>query len=187
MGLLNRESSADAYRYDDVVIDESAEYARPIDLGLRWLPTANVHLLQSEYRTFLAFHLSARERGSVGVVEWQVCHSAQLGWPNDEALRGHRLWNRGLSQVGAYAAAEVLRSGWIEAMKAGNRVHPHHNADRFLSYRHFICSFQDSTFECVAEGYRVWRSDLAMDDVVETLLPLLDSSKEPPFELVGHS
>jgi hypothetical protein len=36
-----------------------------------------------------------------------------------------------------------------------NSVHPDHDPERFRSSKHYVLSFHDSTFECVADGYTV--------------------------------
>lgn len=75
-----------------------------------------------------------------------------LGPPNDEALEGHPLFSRGLGNNKAF---EVKGSSWIRNLERMNRVHIWHDAARFSQYRHFMITFQDATFECVAESYRV--------------------------------
>lgn len=76
-----------------------------------------------------------------------------FGPPNDEAFSGHRLAAKGLEPYGAF---EVLHSEWIQQLEAMNAVHPRHDRARFLEgKRHLILTFHDSTFECVARGYRV--------------------------------
>jgi hypothetical protein len=75
-----------------------------------------------------------------------------FGSPNDEALSGHPLNGRGLGPYGAY---EVLASSWIRSLERMNRVHPRHNAARYAELRHFIFTFHDKTFECVAKGMSV--------------------------------
>jgi hypothetical protein len=75
------------------------------------------------------------------------------GPPNDEAFSGHRLATKGLEPYGAF---EVLNSVWIQQLERMNAVHPRHDRARFLEgKRHLILTFHDSTFECVARGYRV--------------------------------
>jgi hypothetical protein len=34
-----------------------------------------------------------------------------------------------------------------------NSVHRYHRRDAFADHRHFILSFHDSTFECIAKSY----------------------------------
>lgn len=84
------------------------------------------------------------------VVRFKRPHASFFGPPNDEALRGHPLAARGLHPYGAF---EVLHSSWVRALERMNLVHPYHRPEHFTSYRHFVLSFHDSTFECVAEGY----------------------------------
>lgn len=75
-----------------------------------------------------------------------------LGWPNDEVLYAHRLYPAGVRPFGAY---EVKYSSWITALMSGNRRHLNHDDALFEPYRHFVLTFQDETFECVAKGFAV--------------------------------
>jgi hypothetical protein len=77
--------------------------------------------------------------------------SAQMfGEPNDECIPGHPLMARGLQY---YSVSEVHNSSWIRALARLNEGHPHRNATAYAGCRHFIFSFHDNVFECVAEGY----------------------------------
>jgi hypothetical protein len=77
-------------------------------------------------------------------------YASMFGPPNDEAFAGHPLAERGLHPYGAF---EVQHSSWIRSLEKMNSVHPHHRAERFDEYRHFVLVFHDTTFECVATGY----------------------------------
>ncbi|MCE0497438.1 MAG: hypothetical protein LV481_05765 [Methylacidiphilales bacterium] len=72
------------------------------------------------------------------------------GSPNDEAFSGHPLSKRGLTPYGAF---EIKHSTWIRQLMEMNRVHPYHKDENFSACRHFVLSFHDSTFECVARSY----------------------------------
>jgi len=74
------------------------------------------------------------------------------GPPNDEAFTGHPLAKRGLTPHGAF---EIRDSSWLNTLMKMNRVHPCHKDEQFKRYRHFIFSFHDTTFECIAEGYAI--------------------------------
>ena len=177
----------------------SKEHVTAIDVGLKWDTGAPLpHLLQSEQRTFLVFYLqdattpwdgttvqimdaSSSEAYPVGVIEWLWCAGAVLGGPNDEVFHGHRLWKQGLSDVGAYAAGEVIGSRWIDEMDQANRVHRNYRGNAPNAQRHFILGFHDSTFECVAEGFKTWTTVASMPEVIVSLAQLLDSRDEPTF------
>ena len=74
----------------------------------------------------------------------------QFGQPNDEVIRGHRLYALGLR---AYEAFEVRNSLWIASLEKANRVHSSHTPELFSDYRHFILTFHDSTLEFIAESF----------------------------------
>jgi len=102
------------------------------------------HVLTDEDLASFAAH--------VAVVEFVGYRSYSFGAPNDEALAGHPLYERGLRSYGAF---EVEASSWITELERRNSVHPRHRAERFKLLHHYIFTFHDSTFECVAKGYRI--------------------------------
>lgn len=95
--------------------------------------------------------LGPQEIAEVYAVVTFPAHAHMLGPPNDEAFRGHPLSERGLQPCGAF---EVLNSSWVRALERMNRVHPRHQPERYSHRRHFVLSFHDSTFECVADRYQ---------------------------------
>nr|WP_316642598.1 hypothetical protein [uncultured Roseateles sp.] len=86
------------------------------------------------------------------VVTFTSVHAHMFGPPNDEAFSGHPLASRGL---GPYGAFEVDRSSWRHSLERMNSLHPYHRPERFARYKHFILSFHDTTFECLAEAFSV--------------------------------
>ena len=140
-------------------------------------------LVQSEYRCSVAYICGNFEPSSDGttvrvasagddepivIVEFGSVRASYFGPPNDEAMGGHPLAARGLQY---YAAHEVFDSSWIRALEKMNRVHHRHTASLFAGLRHFIWTFHDSTFECVANGYTV---RMLEGSVAKALMLLLD-------------
>ena len=132
------------------------EYAVPHDIGFE--PEAAVSealLLQTEHAAIFTFHAmrpmpdGRREDAGYGIVELDLCSLTKFGYPNDEALSGHPLHGRGLGGYGVY---EVRNSSWIRLMTEQNRVAFPKTPDS--TQRHFIFTFHDSTFECIARGLR---------------------------------
>ena len=80
--------------------------------------------------------------------------SFKFGYPNDEAMFGHPLYERGLRSYGAW---EVLDSSWTRRLERMNRAHDMHNPAIFHSYHHFILTFHDTMLECIANGFNVER------------------------------
>lgn len=136
----------------------TAEHVKALEIGVAWDAGApEPILLQSANACHLAFRGSVTD--DVKVVEWVECMAATLGPPNDEALHGHRLWRAGLSAIGHYAAGEVVNSGWISDIRTMNADHPRQRSDALDGFHHFILGFHDSTFECIAKGFRVTTAD----------------------------
>jgi hypothetical protein len=107
-------------------------------------------VLAGDFDLFLTYQV-APGTGLV-LVDFEHPLAHYFGSPNDEALNGHPLRSRGLDYYGAF---EVHNSSWIGALERMNRAHPRHDPRRFHGLRHFIFTFQDETFECVARAARI--------------------------------
>jgi len=134
----------------------------PINTGAP-LPT----LLVTEGRTILVYLVQeppegwdgksvrsvdpASEDETVAVVTFDGCAAQVLGPPNDEALAGHRLYKKGLTFYGAH---RVENSAWMQRLERINRVHPQYSSGRYDDHAHYVLTFHDSTFGCVAKGHR---------------------------------
>lgn len=76
----------------------------------------------------------------------------RFGYPNDEGLIGHRLFEKGLR---AYGVWEVLNSDWPVELERANRKHPEHFPGLFDGLQHIVFTFQDSTLEVLSSGFEV--------------------------------
>ncbi|HWN97204.1 MAG TPA: hypothetical protein VNT99_19390 [Methylomirabilota bacterium] len=118
-----------------------------VDVSFDIKPEAGVPfpvLFQTENETVLVY----RGHGVV-VAHFDGCIITQFGYPNDEALGGHPLYASGLQHYGVF---EVHGSSWPAALEAQNRrAFPDSHS---FDYRHFIFTFHDSTFECLATAIR---------------------------------
>lgn len=108
--------------------------------------------------------------GLIAVVRFQGPYAHSFGPPNDEALNGHPLSALGLR---AYSWFEVLNSPWLGSLERMNAVHPQHRPELFEQYRHFIATFHDTTFECIAEGFDVQLHRGSMRSAVELMTQTL--------------
>lgn len=133
------------------------EYAEPLDLGFVWDSAAPLpHLVCNEDRALVLFYLRRRITGPsmspvsisavnsgqarLGIINFTGVSSIRFGGPNDEGLDSHRLFGKGLD---FYAAHEVVGSRWLRDEGIDQE-----------SCRHFILTFQDSVFECLAKGFQ---------------------------------
>jgi hypothetical protein len=118
----------------------------------------SVEVVGDEYEgIFVSYFIATVDRevdGEVAIVRFEGARASYWGSPNDEALQGHPLAKNGLKYN---SAMEVLGSPWIRRLEEMNRVHARHSPTMFAKDRHFILTFHDSTFECVAKGYKIVR------------------------------
>lgn len=104
----------------------------------------------------------------VAIVRFNRVCAHYFGHPNDEAFSGHPLAARGLKPYGNF---EILNSSWIRKLEQMNAVHPYHNKDDFMKiFRHFILSFHDNTFECIASNYDITIQTGSIKDIAGTII-----------------
>jgi len=106
-------------------------------------------VLSNDFTVAVAFRTSD---SSTAIARFRGFSAYLFGEPNDEALAGHPLADRGLEPYGSYL---VSGSSWIAALERQNSVHPSHDPSRYAKLKHFIIAFHDSTFECAAESAEV--------------------------------
>lgn len=166
------------------------EYAKPCDFPLKWDAGAPMpHLLVNDKRAVLAFLLSVPDPNwdgsfvtikspadeqpeTLGLVEFEGCISANLGAPNDEVFEGHLLSGRGLE---AYGAQRVVNSRWLNELEAINCVHRCYRPESWRERTHFIFWFHDSTFECVAQSFKVETHRASMKSLLGLMVERLTS------------
>ena len=109
-------------------------------------------VLADEHLTIVTYYIQedVDDEEATAIVSFKRCLAFKFGPPNDEAFRGHPLSSRGLRP---YSSFIIENSSWIRELEKMNSVHPYHSHKLFEDYRHFILSFHDSTFECIAEDY----------------------------------
>jgi hypothetical protein len=114
------------------------------------LVVADEHMLVLSY--FVMQDPSAQTEQKARIATIRFGHSLMhlLGPPNDEAIKGHPLWRRGLDSYGMYRVDE---SSLIRRLAAMNYVHPRNNPALYDDFHHYVFTFHDSTFECVARSY----------------------------------
>jgi hypothetical protein len=89
--------------------------------------------------------------GSVALVRFEPVEALRFGAPNDESRGGHPLAGRGLEPSGAFI---VENSSWILELAGVNSVHPTRDPAYYSDLVHFVITFRDATFECVARRSR---------------------------------
>jgi hypothetical protein len=157
------------------------EHAVPLDFPVKCDAGAPLpYLFRNVSRAFLTFYVHEHDPGwdgtyvavkdlgsegaeSLALVEFVGCVSVRLGSPNDEVFHGHPLHGKGLD---GYTAQWVVNSRWLAELEAINKVHHCYNPGRWRRLNHYAFWFHDTTFECVAESYKVELCRESMADLL---------------------
>jgi hypothetical protein len=126
--------------------------------GIRWDPNspAAVLIVTDAGLAALALRPHPADTGDACVVlVWSGMQEATMGAPNDEALPGHRLYERGLAEL--TWAGVVEHSERIARLEQGNRIHPRHGPERFSRLQHYILPLKEDVVEVIAETVTVQR------------------------------
>lgn len=134
------------------VCAESIDFPVTPDMGAP-LPL----LFRSDYRCFLTFYCAdshdvAQVEWLSAIVEFDGCFSAKLGSPNEDGFAAHPLCGRG-GDPGS--VQRVLNSPWLREVKDIDGGHSQADNATAHELTHFIFWFHDSTFECLAQSFRV--------------------------------
>lgn len=111
--------------------------------------------------------MTSSSKGKIALVEFRLTCIYMFGAPNDESFAGHPLALRGLEPYGAF---EIEDSSWIRQLERMNSVHGRHNSSRYARLRHYVFSFHDSTFECVAESFAADLREGSLRDVMAEMV-----------------
>ena len=109
-------------------------------------------VLSKDGAVVLSYMAFVGRRDAHIIVSFHVAFGHRLGPPDRRGLAAHPLAARGLKPDGAF---EVKGSSWVRGSFGGKG-------------RHYVFTFRDAVFECVAEGYGSETID-ENDDVVRLM------------------
>lgn len=166
------------------------EHVIPVDIGC-WpsLSGSGEVIIQTEDLTFVVFQAnlttaseSGRYEGSRrAVVECVNCSLTKYGYPNDEGLLEHPLYSKGLSET--IGVGEVINSTWMRMLEEqmdtsarrihGNQYYKAYNVppagERIWNWKHFIFTFKEGTFECIAHDLRVTLTSKSYEEILSDI------------------
>jgi len=151
-------------------LEKGEETAVPIEWEYPWDAGAPIpHVISNDSRTFLIYYVNvvdpnwdgtyanvrdttSGQEDLIALVEFIRVIHFKFGGPNDEVIHGHPLYEHGLE---AYSAHEVINSKWIAEQKQINSVHYRYDPARWENLKHYILTFHDEMFECIAQEYKI--------------------------------
>src|ERR1700736_434013 len=141
------------------------EHALVIDWSPAWSGGAPCpQVFSNGHKTYLMYHVeesdpnwdgsnitmvdpSSESVHPMAAVEFINPDSHRFGIVNDEAIKGHHLYGKGLE---VYAAHRIENSSWMAELKTIHKVHPYYSESRWSKYIHYLFFFHDEIFEIIA-------------------------------------
>lgn len=93
-----------------------------------------------------------------------------FGMPSNETLHGHFYNKLGIE---SYAFYELIDSDLIKQLKDMDKCHPYYHSEKWKEYHHYIITFHDNMFECVAKSYSIKKSNASKYNEVKNILGIL--------------
>ena len=90
-----------------------------------------------------------------------------FGFPGDETIRGHPYRKLGMK---SYSFYELKKSDLIKSLQEIDKVHPRHNREKWKMYKHYILTFHDNMFECIAQDFEIREEKVSLYNQAAVLL-----------------
>ena len=126
-------------------------------------------LLSDEHTAIIAYYIQEEEYNDsepIAIITFNRCKARIFGPPNDEAFSGHPLASSGLR---AHSSFIIQESSWLRTLIRMNEVHPYHKPSNYEGFNHFVLSFHDSTFECIAENYEIDIARCTINEAIDLM------------------
>jgi hypothetical protein len=104
--------------------------------------------------------ISNDSTGQIAVVTFKYCFLYKFGYPNDEGLPEHSLYESGVQY---YQLHRIRNSSWIAELASKSTL-------TWSEDCHYIFTFHDSTFECIGRGIKFEVRPGTMRQVVSSLI-----------------
>jgi hypothetical protein len=78
-------------------------------------------------------------------------------------LEGHPLQGKGLA---GYTPLKVENSHWLQELERMDAVHQSHDPALWRTLTHYLFGFHDSTFECIAQSFKVEVHDTNLTELL---------------------
>lgn len=141
---------------------KNEEYAVPIDLGVN---VCEPPILVSSYGVALLFIIVDDAR--TVVLTFDSVEEVFFGGLNDEVFESHELIGRGLDVYGEYL---IKNSSLKDNLKEKNKVHDCYDESYWSSLEHYLIRTKDGEFSCLAKSFSLKAYELAVGEVIATLL-----------------
>jgi hypothetical protein len=70
----------------------------------------------------------------------------------------------------SFSFYELRGSDLIKSLQDIERMHPNYNYQKWEMYKHYILTFHDNMFECIAQGFEIREENTSLYDQATKML-----------------
>jgi hypothetical protein len=143
-------------------------------------------ILSNDTKLYIAFYADRTDNSTVlhernevydtGIVALKFNRyiNYRFGMPGNETIHGHPYSKLGMSSCSFY---ELKDSDYIKSLQDIDKVHRRYDAEEWRQYHHYILTFHDNMFECVAHNFEIREENTSLHSQVTTMVNELSSKK----------
>ena len=90
-----------------------------------------------------------------------------FGIPGNETIPGHPYSKLGMRSCSFY---ELKNSDLIQSLQDIEKVHPQYSAEKWKMYKHYILTFHDNMFECIAQDFEIREENTSLYNQATVML-----------------
>ncbi len=90
-----------------------------------------------------------------------------FGMPGNETIQGHPYSKLGIK---SYSFYELKNSDFIKELQNIDKIHPYYNQEKWYKYKHYILTFHDNMFECIAQGFTINEENITLYNPASLIL-----------------
>jgi len=119
-----------------------------------------------EHPFFIEQNGKITEDMGIVILKFKRCIKHLFGSPGNETIHGHPYGKLGME---SYAFYELKDSDLLKSMEEIDKVHPYYNPNKWKTFKHYIITFHDNMFECIALDFEVKRGGLNLQKQTKAL------------------
>lgn len=143
-------------------------------------------IISNDSELFIAFYASKestlfelQERNTVydtGIfaLKFKTYLKYTFGLPGNETIQGHPYSKLGMKPFSFY---ELRNSVLIKELQKIEKVHPSYNPEKWEMYKHYILTFHDNMFECIAQYFEIREENTSLYNQATAMLNELSATQ----------
>ena len=136
-------------------------------------------IISNDTELFISFYvdkptasLEPQERNviyDIGIIgiKFKLYLKYTFGLPGNETLQSHPYNKLGIRSFSFY---ELNNSNLIRELEGIDKMHPYYDAKKWRTYKHYVLTFHDNMFECIAKDFEIREENTSLYDQSVTIL-----------------